>query len=76
MTLAGWDQRTQADPVTERIPGLLGITKIGRPAMVNNYRDRRAKEQKSNKEIMRCLKRYIAREVYTVLTADPGPTGP
>lgn len=34
------------------------------------YRDRRAKEQKSNKEIMRCLKRYIAREVYSALQAD------
>jgi len=39
------------------------------------YRDRRAKEQKSNKEIMRCLKRYIAREVYSAITADAGQTG-
>jgi transposase len=34
------------------------------------YRDRRAKEQKTNKDIMRCLKRYIAREVYRALLAD------
>jgi transposase len=34
------------------------------------YRDRRAKEQKTNKDIMRCLKRYIAREVYQALLAD------
>jgi len=34
------------------------------------YRDRRAKEQKTNKEIMRCLKRYIAREVYRALLVD------
>ena len=34
------------------------------------YRERRAKEQKTNKEIMRCLKRYIAREVYQALLAD------
>ena len=40
------------------------------------YREKRAKEQKSNKEIMRCLKRYIAREVYSALMADRGQTGP
>ena len=34
------------------------------------YRDRRAKEQKTNKDIMRCLKRYIAREVHKALLAD------
>ena len=34
------------------------------------YRDRRAAEQKTNKEIMRCLKRYIAREVHRALMAD------
>ena len=40
------------------------------------YRDRRAKQQLSNKDIMRCLKRYIAREVHRTLTADlaPSPT--
>jgi transposase len=40
------------------------------------YRQRRAKEQKSNKEIVRCLKRYIAREVYSALIADRDQTGP
>ena len=34
------------------------------------YRDRRAKEQKTNKDIMRCLKRYIAREVHQALLVD------
>jgi hypothetical protein len=34
------------------------------------YRDRRAAEQKTNKDIMRCLKRYIAREVYRAITTD------
>jgi transposase len=38
------------------------------------YRDRRAKEQKTNKDITRCLKRYIAREVYGALLAD-NPAG-
>jgi transposase len=39
------------------------------------YRERRAKEQKTNKDIMRCLKRYIAREVYQALPADSGLKG-
>jgi len=40
------------------------------------YRDRRAKEQKSNKEIMRCLKRYVAREVYSALMVGAARSGP
>jgi transposase len=32
------------------------------------YVDRRTSEGKSKREIMRCLKRYVAREVYTALT--------
>jgi transposase len=39
------------------------------------YVARRTAEGKSKKEIMRCLKRYIAREVYRVLVraASPSP---
>ena len=33
------------------------------------YTERRTKEGMSKKEIIRCLKRYIAREIYQVLTA-------
>jgi transposase len=32
-----------------------------------DYLARRTKEGKSRKEIIRCLKRYVAREVFTVL---------
>lgn len=40
-----------------------------------HYVDRRTQEAMSKKEIMRCLKRYIAREVYSVLCpATPTPT--
>ena len=35
------------------------------------YVDRRTSEGKSKREIMRCLKRYVACEVYTALT-QPG----
>lgn len=37
------------------------------------YVDRRTKEGKSKKEIIRCLKRYIAREIYELLN-PPEPT--
>jgi transposase len=33
------------------------------------YADRRRAEGKSDKEIRRCLKRYIARQLYRTLTA-------
>jgi hypothetical protein len=40
-----------------------------RRAYPNLRRARRTKEGKTKKEIIRCLKRYIAREVYRVLTS-------
>jgi transposase len=42
------------------------------------YVDRRTAEGKNRREIMRCLKRYIAREVYPILisnAARPSPIG-
>jgi transposase len=33
------------------------------------YVERRTKEGKTKKEIIRCLKRYIAREVYRILAS-------
>jgi transposase len=38
------------------------------------YVDRRTKQGKSKKDIIRCLKRYIAREVYAAIQADLNPT--
>jgi transposase len=40
------------------------------------YAARRLREGKSQREIMRCLKRYIAREIYTSLRADLADTHP
>ncbi|CAI7977434.1 hypothetical protein FRAHR75_3500001 [Frankia sp. Hr75.2] len=34
------------------------------------YVERRTAEGKSKKEIIRCLKRYVAREIYKILTAS------
>jgi transposase len=39
------------------------------------YVARRSAEGKSRREIMRCLKRYVARELYRVLTSSVGPAG-
>lgn len=39
------------------------------------YKARRAAEQKTDKEIIRCLKRYIAREVYQAILTDLVPPG-
>ena len=39
------------------------------------YVVRRTQEGKSRREIMRCLKRYVAREVYRVLSSSVGPAG-
>jgi transposase len=38
------------------------------------YVERRTKEGKSKKDIIRCLKRYVAREVYQAIQADLNPT--
>lgn len=35
------------------------------------YRDRRRADGKSDREIIRCLKRYVAREIYRLLTNPP-----
>ena len=38
------------------------------------YRERRRAEGKTDREIRRCLKRYIARELYRALTPKKDPT--
>jgi transposase len=48
------------------------ITRLATDPRTRAYRDRRTKQGMSNKEIIRCLKRYIAREIYQQLT----PTTP
>ncbi len=38
-----------------------------------NYMQRRSAEGLSKRDIIRCLKRYIAREIYRVITNPPAP---
>jgi transposase len=40
------------------------ITRMSSHPLTRAYVDRRSKEGLSKKEIIRCLKRYVAREVY------------
>jgi transposase len=46
------------------------MTRLRWHQATKDYMQRRTAEGKSKKEIIRCLKRYVAREVYAVLTAD------
>ena len=55
------------------------LARMRRDRRTQEYVERRTAEGKSKREIIRCLKRYIAREVYRVLTscgALSSPTSP
>ncbi len=54
----------------------IAMTRLRYDQRTKAYRDRRAAQQKTNKDIMRCLKRYIAREVYDAILTDLAPTPP
>jgi transposase len=46
------------------------IVRLSSDPATRSYADRRSKEGLSKKEIIRCLKRYVAREVYRQLRAE------
>jgi transposase len=51
------------------------VTRIRCDRRTREYIDRRVREGKTKREAMRCLKRYIAREIYQIITAaQPQPT--
>ena len=55
------------------------LARLRRDGRTKEYVARRTAEGKSKREIIRCLKRYVAREVYRVLIscgAHSSPTGP
>lgn len=56
---------------------MICVVRMGSDRRTHSYVARRTAEGKSKREIMRCLKRYIAREVYRVLlsstTVEPSP---
>ena len=46
---------------------MICVVRMGSDRRTQHYVARRTAEGKSKREIMRCLKRYTAREVYRVL---------
>jgi transposase len=49
------------------------VVRMGRDRRTQAYVARRTAEGKSKREIMRCLKRYVAREIYRVLVSTAAP---
>jgi transposase len=49
---------------------LIAICRLGCCPRTRAYAARRTREGKTQREIIRCLKRYIAREIYNTLRAD------
>ena len=47
------------------------LTRLQRDERTRTYADRRRAEGKTDREIKRCLKRYIARELYRRLESPP-----
>jgi hypothetical protein len=45
------------------------FTRLRRDPRTHAYANRRTTEGKSTKEIIRCLKRYVARELFPIITA-------
>ena len=52
------------------------MVRMSHDPRTKDYVARRTKEGKTVKEIMRCLKRYVAREVYKAVVVHPGPLLP
>ncbi|HEY2948805.1 MAG TPA: transposase [Micromonosporaceae bacterium] len=48
----------------------IALTRLARDSCTRAYRDRRIQEGLSTTEAIRCIKRYIAREIYPLLTVD------
>ena len=54
---------------------MICMVRMGRDRRTKEYLARRTAEGKSRREIVRCLKRYVAREVYRVLVPAASPIG-
>jgi transposase len=49
---------------------MIAVCRLRHCARTRAYAERRTAEGKTKKEIIRCLKRYIAREIYATLSTD------
>ena len=48
---------------------MIALCRMNRDERTRRYVAKRTAEGKSKKEVIRCLKRYIAREVYRILSS-------
>jgi len=55
---------------------MIAVTRLGHDQRTREYAARRTTEGLSKKDIIRCLKRYIAREAFKALTCPNTPTPP
>ena len=51
----------------------IALSRLRYDQRTRDYADRRRAQGKTDREIKRCLKRYIARELYRKLEAAPSP---
>lgn len=49
------------------------LTRLGRDQRTRDYAERRTTQGKSKKDTIRCLKRYVAREVFPIITQALSP---
>jgi len=61
------------DRQANRALQVIAVARLRTDPETRAYHDRRAAEQLSDREITRCLKRYIARQIYRALTRPPQP---
>ena len=55
---------------------MIALCRMSRDERTRSYVAKRTAEGKSKKEIIRCLKRYIAREIYRILSSLPSRNSP
>ena len=55
---------------------MICLARMRRDLRTQEYVSRRTQEGKSKREIIRCLKRYVAREVYRVLISCDALSSP
>ncbi|MDT5278699.1 MAG: hypothetical protein QOG95_5631, partial [Mycobacterium sp.] len=49
----------------------IALSRLRWNTRTHDYLNRRTTEGKTRREAIRCLKRYIAREIYQIITAPP-----
>jgi transposase len=50
---------------------MIALSRLRTDRRTQNYAKKRSAEGKSDRETMRCLKRYIAREMFRLLVPNP-----